>query len=444
VIELAIGATFASIGALLPVVFPSGRRWQLVLVHAVFALLLVAGPRAALAAAWIAAVLPAVRVLAWPPADAPRARLLLALAPAPVALTVAVLAGHAATLALGGTYPLDIHGFHAIFVCGVVLWVTFFGFIAVKELLERRLAVRIDGDDEPVVHEGAGVQYVLAVVVGGPLQLQTHGFYVLGATWMWASSIAWSFLLHVIIAARARADARTVRLLRQLAASERLAAIGETTARVAHQMRHQIGLIGMSLHSIESRLGHLGADDAAVLRAELEKLQHAQDELRRVLVGGPGGDGVPSPPPSSAPPAAWTKVVRDQLDRLAPLAQERGVRLHVDLSGLPETGPVDPDKLGQGWFNVVENALAAAASTVRVYVRRDGSAFDLCVEDDGPGMSEASLPRATEPFFTTKPGGTGMGLAIARAVVEEEGGSLALARRDPHGIRATLRFPSRG
>jgi signal transduction histidine kinase len=442
VIELAFGAAFATGGALLPVHFPSGRRMQLVFVHAVFALFLVAGPRAAIAVALAAWVPPAVRALLRPAENVARWRQLVALVPAPLAATVAVGVGHATGVPLGVTYPLPVYGVRAIVVCGVVLWSTFLSFIAAKELLSRALWAEAEPVDPPTPYERAGVQYALATVVAGPLQLQTHGFYVLGNAWLWAGSIAWSFLLHVVVAAEARSMAKTHRLMQQLAASERLAAIGEVTARVAHQMRHQIGLMGMSLHRIESRLGHLGEEDAAVFRAELGKLESAQDELRRVLAGEKAGAGgrPMEPVPASL---AWTEIIRAQLRRLAPIAEERGIRLEADLDGMPDGGPRDADKLGEGWFNVLENAIVAAESSVRVSVRRDASAFELCVEDDGPGMSESRLARATEPFFTTKPGGTGMGLAIARAVVEEEGGSLALSRREPQGIRATLRFPRR-
>jgi len=84
----------------------------------------------------------------------------------------------------------------------------------------------------------------------------------------------------------------------------------------------------------------------------------------------------------------------------------------------------------------------AARRGVRVDAATRDGGLVLSVVDDGPGMQREVLARATEPFVTTKPDGTGMGLAIARAAVGEEGGALRLANGQTGGLRVELIFPT--
>jgi C4-dicarboxylate-specific signal transduction histidine kinase len=82
-------------------------------------------------------------------------------------------------------------------------------------------------------------------------------------------------------------------------------------------------------------------------------------------------------------------------------------------------------------FNIVDNAIDAATTTVRVAaVRESADRVTIAVTDDGPDPGEATAARLYEPFFTTKPDGAGMGLAIADALVAELGGHLRHERRD--------------
>ena len=121
----------------------------------------------------------------------------------------------------------------------------------------------------------------------------------------------------------------------------------------------------------------------------------------------------------------------------------------VDIEGGPGlVVRADGDQLEQLLINLLRNGIEAATETngrVRVGWRRlDGlpDLLDLWVEDDGPGLSNTS--NLFVPFFTTKPGGSGIGLVLSRQIAEAHGGTLALENRtDAHGCRATLRLPLR-
>jgi signal transduction histidine kinase len=103
----------------------------------------------------------------------------------------------------------------------------------------------------------------------------------------------------------------------------------------------------------------------------------------------------------------------------------------------------DGDQLDQLLINLVRNAVDAAIETdggVRVTWTRDRAHFELIVEDDGPGLPATS--NLFVPFFTTKPGGTGIGLVLSQQIAEAHGGNLTLVdRTDARGCQARLVLP---
>ncbi len=108
------------------------------------------------------------------------------------------------------------------------------------------------------------------------------------------------------------------------------------------------------------------------------------------------------------------------------------------------TVPADADQLEQLLINLVKNAVDAALETrggVAIGWRRATDAVEIWVADDGPGLPSTS--NLFVPFFTTKPGGSGIGLVLSRQIAEAHGGSLSLENRQGHrGSIARLRIPS--
>jgi signal transduction histidine kinase len=149
---------------------------------------------------------------------------------------------------------------------------------------------------------------------------------------------------------------------------------------------------------------------------------------------------------------AYARLARLPKPTLRPLDVDAWVRrvvgletrLKVDLLPGPAlTIPGDGDQLDQLLINLVRNAADAALETgggVRVGWRRNTNFVEVWVEDEGPGLSDTA--NLFVPFFTTKPGGSGIGLVLSRQIAEGHGGGLTLEnRRSGSGCQARLRLP---
>jgi two-component system, NtrC family, nitrogen regulation sensor histidine kinase NtrY len=150
--------------------------------------------------------------------------------------------------------------------------------------------------------------------------------------------------------------------------------------------------------------------------------------------------------------ASYTRLAKLPPPRLAPVNVaawvNRTVRLETRLPVEVMAGPdvtlqADGDQLDQLLINLVANAVDAALTTeggVRVRWTREGARFELVVQDDGPGLPHTS--NLFVPFFTTKPGGTGIGLVLCRQIAEAHGGTVTLVGRvGARGCEAKLVLP---
>ena len=152
--------------------------------------------------------------------------------------------------------------------------------------------------------------------------------------------------------------------------------------------------------------------------------------------------------------AAYARLAR--LPAPQPVATEIGplvrrtaaleTRLPVEVAAGPSVRIMaDPDQMDQLLINLLRNAADAALETgggVRVRWEVENGTLSVLIEDDGPGLQETA--NLFVPFYTTKPGGTGVGLALCQQIVEGHGGCLALRNRDPAGAVAVLALPVEG
>jgi len=180
-------------------------------------------------------------------------------------------------------------------------------------------------------------------------------------------------------------------------------------------------------------------------RAELEELLEAMSsETQRIDRIVQQFLEYARPKPLLPEPCELGALVADVAARARPLAEARGVRLDVEGTGV---GPavVDPGQLRQALDNLVRNAIEATPPGGRVSIgaRRDASGHAIEVCDTGHGIDPDRLPRIFDLYYTTKPEGTGVGLAVTQQIVAAHGGTIECDSRPGAGTRMSVRLPAR-
>lgn len=293
--------------------------------------------------------------------------------------------------------------------------------------------------------------YRLMLVSGSSLQILAQFLYLSYGVGALLFALGWFALAIRVHAALLEERQRLHRAFRELEASQRALAVNELGGRIVHQTRHQLGLIGISTHLIREGLESARPDRAKILE-QLGRLDGVASALRRMLSealesprGGDEGEA-PSAPPAPPRALAVRETVYEEVERLRGKAEQLGVQLILEpgAPGLVHRADADPEPLGQGVFNVVENALAAARGVVRVRLEEAAGEVIVVVEDDGPGMPAEILRRAGDPFVTTREDGSGIGLFLAAAAAKRWGGRLAFENRPEGGLRVRFHLPAAG
>ena len=279
--------------------------------------------------------------------------------------------------------------------------------------------------------------YVLVTVVGYPIiaDLARELGPELSSVLRAQVSILWGLGTFVVIATLVYRRLQIERLARRMAAQERMAALGGLASVVAHQTRHHLGILNMSSYVLGETLAaeSQSPDARAVVQRELEAIARTQDELDRLLASELAGGSIEER-------FGVLELAEECAAGLRPLCEARGVSVAVAGEGAEIRG--DRIRLKQAINNLVSNAVQAspAQGQVQVAVSADASEVALTVADRGSGLSEAAKTNLFQPLFTDKPEGLGMGLYVARAIVEAHGGTISLESAG-RGTEALIRLP---
>src|SRR5205823_5736496 len=147
-----------------------------------------------------------------------------------------------------------------------------------------------------------------------------------------------------------------------------------------------------------------------------------------------------------------TATCQSAVERIRGLAESRGTKVHLSTNG-PTPLRADPEDLQLVWTNLLENAVrySPEGASVEVSVSRDdGGPARVVVQDQGPGIAVADLPHVFERFYRGDPSRTratgrfGLGLAIAKALVEAYGGTITAESKPGNGTRMTVELPIDG
>lgn len=228
-----------------------------------------------------------------------------------------------------------------------------------------------------------------------------------------------------------------VRLEEKLRHSEKLAAIGQLAAGVAHELGTPLGSVA---GRVQRATRHLPADGPArkemmAVQAELERIEMIVRQLLDFARRNP----------LQPRPVDLAQLVSDLVERVRGRHSDGALEFRVEGESL--TVSADRLRLGQALENLLENAAQAAASRVSVRWEALSDRVELVVADDGPragrGISDEQATRLFEPFFTTKPTGegTGLGLAVVQVALEDHGGTITLDRSVPGETCFVIRLP---
>lgn len=234
------------------------------------------------------------------------------------------------------------------------------------------------------------------------------------------ASVALVALAWLMLGMANRAEATQQELLEQ----RRLAALGQMSAVLAHEIRNPLAALKGHAQLVEEALtDHPMHGSAARVVGSAQRLEALIEDLLAF---------------------ARTGEVRLETASPADLVRELQETLggfEVSTEGAPAAWRFDPAQLRVVLRNLVSNALdAAPGHPVQVVVRGDAGDLVVDVLDGGPGVGDTA-DRIFEPFFTTKTRGVGLGLAVARRVVERHGGTLTAQDRETGGARFTVRLP---
>ena len=229
-----------------------------------------------------------------------------------------------------------------------------------------------------------------------------------------------------------------IRTRERLQEREVMAATGALLAGAAHQAKNAIFGLSATLDAFEVRIKKDAPEDDYIdnLRLGIARMQSLMRDLLDYS----------NPTACEFGPVSMAAIARRSAGGCQELAAKLGVTLTLDLAGSTDV-VANPARLARALENLVENAIqhSARAGVVTVRLSRaivGGKTLQRCdVIDQGPGFPPQHMERLFTPFFTLRPGGTGLGLTIAKKIVEDAGGSIWLSNSAAGGAQVTLLLP---
>ncbi len=218
----------------------------------------------------------------------------------------------------------------------------------------------------------------------------------------------------------------------------------QMTADIAHDLRTPLSVLTGYLEGIREGVLDATPDTIDTMYQEATQLQRLVEDLRTLSMADAGRL------PLQREEVAAADLLQAVRQSFAPIAEQAGVRLELDVASAPARLSIDPARMRQVLGNLMANALqhTPRGGHVRLAARQEAGAAVLEVEDDGAGIPAEALPHIFERFYRADPsrseeeGGSGLGLPIARSLVEAHGGTIDAHSRQGEGTTFTIRLPA--
>ncbi|MDX1775658.1 MAG: ATP-binding protein [Desulfobulbales bacterium] len=226
----------------------------------------------------------------------------------------------------------------------------------------------------------------------------------------------------------------------QLSAAQKLSALGQLSASLAHEIKNPLSSIKGTAEILldEFPRDHPKREFVEILLKETRRLNNTVEEVLQFSRRGMQG---------KTKEEAQSEPLSQVLDRVASLlaSQLRKKSITLNLSGWEagKTFHVAGDKMSQVFLNIILNAIDAAPvrGEITIATVQQDTGYSVSVSDNGPGIPDTSGDRIFEPFYSSKEGGTGLGLSISKKIVESYGGTLTLSQAVNGGACFTVFLP---
>jgi PAS domain S-box-containing protein len=229
------------------------------------------------------------------------------------------------------------------------------------------------------------------------------------------------------------AEAELARMRDRLVRATRLAAIGQVSASIAHDLRNPLGTVRNAAYYLERRLPKDQPEVAEYLGIINQEVAAADRIIANLLAVAR----------AKAPIKQDVDVGQAIREALAGTGQAEAVRLRMTLAPEPFIVRADPDQMGQVFRNLVTNAVEAMGGGGEIVVEaaRDADGDSIVLRDTGPGVAQEIREIVFEPLITTKAKGIGLGLTICHQIIECHGGGIELIDKDKPGAAFRIRLP---
>jgi len=254
------------------------------------------------------------------------------------------------------------------------------------------------------------------------------------------TSLIWSTIIITLLLGSLIGFFISRKINEQLIRTAKLASLGQLSANIAHEIRNPLTSIKMRLYSLkeESKTDSAVSEDLNVIDEEIIRMEGTVNNFLDFA----------RPPELNLQSADIVRILEATVNLVTPKARSQKIIIQKQFSDLPLELKIDKEQMRQVFLNIMLNAIEAMPeggtleiAVAKVEDKKLNKALEIKINDTGTGMTPEMKRKVTEPFFTTKAEGTGLGLFIASRIVKMHKGSLDIDSHSGKGTTVTLRIP---